>query len=153
MAETCTIACKLPNGLLLQLVEMVDCRENVMGGGTRTVQMARRIGPQVKINGPAWPVGGIERPPFVIAGGYALTPNVDKSFWDAWLSQNGDSDLVKNRMLLAHVKPDSAKGLAKDFKDTCSGFEPLDKDNPKSDQRWPKKMGGVGAPTTATTTE
>lgn len=144
-AGTVTVACNHPPGLLLHLDEMVEQDVPVLGGGTKTVKVARRVGPEVKINGPAVPHG--VAPKFVIVGatrapdgslgrdGYALTPNVDAEFFRKWMEQNKDTALVQNRVIYALEKDADAKAWATDNKDARSGLEPL---NPKNDPRRPK---------------
>lgn len=123
-----TVACKLPNGLILHIDKMETIFEPVMGGGTRESKIASRLGEAVKINGNAVKFGDI--PAFTIAGGYALTTNVPAEFWDAWLAQNKDSDMVKNGLVFAHGKSDYAADKAKEQKDVLSGLHAIipDKD-------------------------
>ena len=51
--EKVTVACNLPNGLILQLYKMVEFRENVMGGGSRISSIAQKMGDPVRLNGTA----------------------------------------------------------------------------------------------------
>lgn len=124
--DVVTVACKHPNGVILELVEMKERSEPVMGGGVRTFQQAVRTGKRITIRGPALPLN--MPPSFQMIGGYALTPNVPRDFWETWVKQNHDSPLLENKMLLVHDK--DTPGMAREFKKVKSGAEPIDPDNP-----------------------
>lgn len=121
---TVTVACKLPHGLILQLHEMVETQEPVMGGGFRSFKIARAVGEQVRIRGNAIPFGKI--PNYEIKSGFALTPNVNAQFFRRWMKDNQDHDVVKNNLIFAFEKTDSVVSKAKELKDELSGLEPLD---------------------------
>ncbi len=126
-----TVACKLPMGLVLQLWEMHDTRENVSGNNSRMVKEARPVGEAVTVRGCSTPFG-IQKP---LVGGYALTPNVDKDFFDEWLRQNAEHPAVKNGMIFAHESRDKVEGTAMELKDRKSGLEPLDMTMVKKGER------------------
>lgn len=121
---TVTVACKLPGGLLVQLCEMEEVAEQVMGGGSRMVRRARRVGPLVKLNGFANPVN--DKPKTLTYGGYGLTYGVPKDLFEEWLAQNADLDAVRTGLVFAFDEPDDAKEAAVERKETRSGLEPLD---------------------------
>jgi hypothetical protein len=121
---TVTVACKLPHGLILRQYTMVDTDQPVMGGGIKTVKQAQQLPGEVAINGNAHPQNA--GPKCAIVGGYALTPNVDKAFWDRWLEANKDSDMVKNNLIFAHESMDAAQGDAEDKAAVRSNLERLD---------------------------
>lgn len=130
MGDTVTVACKIPNGLLLRVFDMVSSQEPVLGGGMRETRTAVQKGEQVKVSGPAIPRGpdlneqvmeGLPQ----LAGGYALTHGVDADFFETWLEQNKDSDVVKNGLIFAHSKPADARAESKEKTDVRSGLEPL----------------------------
>ena len=92
----------------------------------REVKRAVKVGEPVTICGCAVYRGPGDPPPVApIVGGYALTHNVDADFFSTWLEQNKDSDLVRNRLVFAHAKPDLATGQAKEQAEVRSGLEPL----------------------------
>jgi hypothetical protein len=101
---TVTVACKLPNGLHLDLK-----------GRDR-----------VTVRGPAVEWG---KAPIAV-GGYALTPDVDADHWAAWLALYKDAPFVKNRYIFAFPKPADATSAALEMKDEKCGLEPLDPDKP-----------------------
>ena len=127
---TVTVACKLPNGVFLQLFDMVDGRE-MTPQGSRTTKVARKRGEAIKLNGTALKFGQI--PDFTMAHGYALT-QVPADYWEEWCSQNSDSDLLANRIIFAHECVNGVSGMAKEAKTTKikSGMEPIDPKAPPS---------------------
>jgi len=123
------VFCNLPNGLVLQLEKAEESREPVMGGGSRTVTLYRKVGLPVKVKGTA---SNIDHPnPARIVVGYAVTEGVDKAFWDEWVKAHADSAYVKNGCIFAHEKLDYGVDMATEqgkggFR---SGLEPLEHDN------------------------
>lgn len=140
-----TVALKHPNGIILRLFEMVETQEPVMGGGFRTFKLARQKGPQVRINGNAHPQDKAPLQPLAGNTGFALTYGIDKAFWDEWLAQNKDTDLVKNGLIFAHEKESNTTAQAKAHASLKSGLERMDPDNlPKlSDKVTVKKAEAV----------
>jgi len=143
--EKITVASKLEFDLQLQLQRFRDVQ--VVNRGERWVEaMSERYGEIVILKGTSFPNGsvpdGMERP-HIVAGGFSLTHNVDKTFFEEWLKQNAELPAVKNKLIFAAAKLDTAKGLSKDLRDLKSGFQPLPKmmDGSK-DPRLPRKMGG-----------
>ncbi|MDQ0019003.1 hypothetical protein [[Curtobacterium] plantarum] len=65
-----------------------------------------------------------------VIGGYGLTENVDKAVFDKWLEQHKDQPYVKNELVFAQAKTNSAESKAKDNADVKSGLEGLPQDNP-----------------------
>lgn len=129
-----TVACKLPHGLLLRTFEMGSRMIPAGPIGVVKIEQAVVRGEPVRINGTAVPFGKI--PNFIITpSGYALTAGVDKDFFDLWLAQNKDSDVVSKGLVFAHESNDHVRGMAEDRKDFRSGLEPLD---PNGDKRVPK---------------
>ena len=144
------VACKLPNGLMLELDAPVDMREQTMNG-TKDITMYVRQPGGVRVHGPRVRYG--EQVPYPIAGGYALTDNVDGDFWDKWLEQNRDQYYVTNKLIFAMPTLDAARSVARENKDTLSGQEPLnparrhvpgtDRTEPV-DPRWPRSVVMAG---------
>lgn len=143
--ETVTVACKLPNGLVLRNYEMVDFDEPILGGGKKTTKRAIAKGEPFTINGTALNKG--DRPEYLIVGGYALTPGVPKDLFDAWLKANKDSKLVKSNLIFANPTENDARDESKEKKAIRSGLEPI---VPNSDSRIPR---GPQKITTAETKE
>lgn len=119
-----TVACKIPNGILLQLSTMEKNSEPVMGGGHRDVQIGRKTGPKYLVRGPRLKHG--EVPNFVMAGGYALTVGVvPEDFWNEWIRQNHDADIVKRELIFAHKSVDDVESQAENNAGLLTGLEPL----------------------------
>lgn len=123
---TVTVACKVPGGLRLRVFEMVDSLETIPGIGQRTAKMAQPVGGQVVINGPAHPIN--RAPGKEIAGGYALTMGVPADFFRAWMQQNKDSAMVRNRLIFAHENADYARSKAREQEEIRTGIEGINQD-------------------------
>jgi hypothetical protein len=122
---TVTIACKLPAGLLLRLFDMKEHKEPLMGGGYHAVKRSEPIpGAEFLVLGNAYSQRG--QPRGEIVGGYALTPDCPREFWDKWLAQNKDSAMVKNHLIFAHEVGRDTRAEARDKKDVVSNLERLD---------------------------
>lgn len=121
--ETVTVACKHPHGLILRLHEMVEVDEPSMGG-SRVVKRARQVGEAIKIAG--YSIAGSKVPPPATTGAFALTPGVPKDFWDAWVKQNKDLDMLEKGLIFAAGTSTYVADKAKERQDMKSGFEPLD---------------------------
>lgn len=150
MPGTVTVASKLQLPLRLRLFKMVQKTQPVTGG-SQDVKVAEQVGGDVLIRGAALPRGldanrkGALHPE-QLTGGYALTPNVDEDFWNEWLKQNRDLDIVKNNLVFAHGKSDHVHGQAVEREKQLSGMEPLevgDEGQKVTDPRVPR--GGRGS--------
>ena len=126
MAGTVTVACKLPNGLQLQLQQMREFNEAVMGGGVRTVQRAERVGAVVTIRGFARRFGEEGAP---MQGGYALTPGVDAEFFATWMKQNAEHPAVEAGLIFASEKTGDVDRFTRENAKLLSGLEPTDPKN------------------------
>jgi len=127
MSETVTVACKLPHGLMLEIVDpavFVDVDPKV------GVQ-ARPPGERIHIKGCARPVGVplSEDAPQVV-GGYALTPGVPAQFWERWMEQNKNAPFVTSNLIFAHRKAGDAVAESKEKRAVRSGLEGLTPDKP-----------------------
>ena len=125
---TVTVACKLPNGHVLRLSEMVSRREPMMGGGYQEVKRASWLPDRYVLRGTA-SLQGVALP-YPLIGGYALTPGIPAEFWDRWKEQYADSDLLKNNVIFAHSRQDHIQDWAKEHKSQKSGLERIDPEHP-----------------------
>jgi len=133
MPGTCTVALKHPHGLVLELYNEVMEAEPLPGGGMRDVKRFRvnhKAG-KVILNG--WntrPKKGEPRMP-AVGGSFALTHNVDKDFFDEWLKQHADADIVVNKLIFSTPNQNDVTKEAKslDRQGLKSGLEPLDRAN------------------------
>ena len=133
-SKTVTVACKLPHGLTLRLFKMVAHEEPVLGGGVRDSQVAEEVGDRVTIHG-YLRAHGDEREIRVLTrglgrSGWALTPGVNRTFFEEWIKQNKDMPAVKNGLIKAHESTSYLEGFAKEHTKLKNGVEPIDPKNP-----------------------
>jgi hypothetical protein len=138
MPGTVTVACKLPNGILMRVYAMEEYQEPVMGGGWKAVKRAVQTGSEVLINGMAVAFG--KAPPHDLRSGFALTYGVDADLFSEWLKQNKDNDIVKGNKasnnqpyIFAFSKTPDAEAKAKELATLRSGLEPIDPKNMPSE--------------------
>ena len=147
--DTVTVACGLPNGVLLQIYDIEEAESVLPNGRTIKENIATlNLGAgQYMLHGQKIDTAALaagQLPDYrVIKGsapdtGYALTPGIPCAFWEQWLHQNKGSPLVKNRIVFAAGTDASAADEARDYKDLRSGFQGL---NPAGDYRVPSGRG------------
>lgn len=122
-----TVACKLPHGLELRLFKMVDMSEPTQGG-YRTIARAEPLPNTITIKGYLEKYR-IDLPPAARGAEYALTHGVDKEFFDEWLKQNADHDVVKNKLIFASEKADTVTSMVKENASRRNGLEPINPAN------------------------
>lgn len=144
-ARTVTVACKIPNGLILQLQQPMKQVEQGRSGASE-VTINVKHGERIIVAGPAYPNGqvpkGFKRRPDD-ADGMALTHKVPADFWEQWIQQNKDADYVKSRMIFAFADVEDVRSRAAEFVKVQSGFQALD---PEGDSRVPKPVGNGVSP-------
>lgn len=127
MAGTVTVACKLPHGLVLRLMNKTTVPEGQRDGGTKNVPkwVPRPQSPTITLKGylDKYQPG---LPPAARGSSYALTPGIDKDFFDEWLKQNHDLDAVVNGLVFADEKLDAVEAMTREMADVRSGLEPID---------------------------
>lgn len=126
VGSTVTVACKVPMGLVLKLYKKTRQHEPVMGGGSREIDAYVPDHSQRTyiIHGNSHPQD--KSPIAQIADSFALTHGIPKAFWDAWLEQNLESDMVRNGLIFAHVEGASVAAEAREKASERSGLERLD---------------------------
>lgn len=145
MPGTVTVACKIPNGVVLQVYTMETVSVPVMAGGFRDVKLAKQLPWRQKLNGPARKIG--EDLPYQVIHGFALTHNVDADKFALWLEQYKDTDMVKNGLVFAQLKTNDTIAQANEHKGQISGYEPIDPKNLPPEFR--KKIETATGATTA----
>jgi hypothetical protein len=118
MADTVVVACKLPHGVHLEL-----------GYDPTTGIQDDAKYQRVRINGT---LTGLEPGSKATAGEWALTPNVDKAFWDEWLKRNQKLGFVKEGLIFAQPEAKSAGAASRERENLTTKLEPL---NPVKDPR------------------
>lgn len=143
--ETVIVACKLPNGLILQCDDAFQVLEPVLGGGSKEITRYRRNPETYRVNGSALDLAKMEIGDISVnvSAGYALTYGIPKAFWDRWLEQHKGMDIVKNQLIFAMKSENSIRSKTRDYKDIKSGLEPIDPQNPAARTGMKKIMTGV----------
>ena len=129
-----TVACNIPNGLVIRVHAPSTHMEPVLGGGVRDSQVAEEVGDRVTIHG-YLRAHGDEREIRVLTrglgrSGWALTPGVNRTFFEEWIKQNKDMPAVKNGLIKAHESTSYLEGFAKEHTKLKNGVEPIDPKNP-----------------------
>lgn len=65
-----------------------------------------------------------------IVGGYGLTEGVDKDAFEKWIKTHADQAYVRNELVFAQAKTNSAESKAKENASVKSGLEGLPQDKP-----------------------
>jgi len=122
MADTVTVLCRLPHGLELRIAPPgdVERRAQLSAAGTPDRSPVGYV-KSVTVNG-ANRAPDYHPKDNVLLGRVGRT-QVEKSFWDAWLAQHKDSDLVKNHCVFAEVTERAADAKAREFATEKTGFE------------------------------
>jgi hypothetical protein len=142
-AATVTVACNIPNGIVMQLCKPTTWIEETPSGSRERTRFDK-FGKRIVLAGPAYPAGmapkGFKERPLV-AGGYAMTLDVPKAFFDEWLKQNHGAPYVANGQIFAMQTVGDAQAKGREHAENRSGLEPLDQDmNPDKDTRLPRSM-------------
>lgn len=133
------VGCRFPSGLILRIYKMVSGTEVMPGGRTQTVKVAAPVA-EARLRGYADPSKIIAIDP---RGRYGVT-EVDAGFFEQWLKDNAESDLVKNGIVFAADTEGDLKAKAKEMRGERTGLEPLAPGD-KKDERISKKIAPVKA--------
>lgn len=142
-AGTVTVCCKMPHGMLLRMFQQIDRVEPVLGGGMRTFQINEAVGEPVHILGNAVGFGVVPR--YQIVGGYAMTSNVNRDFFERWMDQNKEHPAVKAGLIWAATDQHEAIDAAEDNAGRRSGLEPLDPEKHGVRNVTPNDLGAPGS--------
>jgi len=130
--STVAVACKLPNGMLLQNCEMMEVSVPLPGSGYITQKEGRRVGPVVRLNGFAYPLGIPKAAPtWPIVGGYGITPDVDEAFMTKWMHDHRNDDVVTNRLIFICDSVQLAMGRAAEQEEIPSNLDGIDPEHPE----------------------
>lgn len=120
--DTCTVACNLPNGLLLTHGKI---RYNE--DGTPKADVHGRVIMENPVQVRLY--GGRH---ISAVGGYGLTHDVDAEWFEDYMNTVGkDTKLVQVKGLFSMPTADYAAGLARERSDLRSGLEPLEDLDPR----------------------
>lgn len=155
-AAMVVVACKIPNGLVLQLQRPFEKFEDTRDGPEKRTYNVFH-GRRYVVRGPAYPVGTLPegfnkfRPTPMIEGGYAITRGIPKDFWEEWLRQNAQAEYVlppnegaEHGMIFAYDDLDDLAAAAREQESLLSGHEPIstekDAEGRLTDRRVPKPL-------------
>jgi hypothetical protein len=117
---TVTVGCKLPNGLIIesgytfaagQVVRLPNYKRQILNGANSTRPPGVRA------------VSPVNHEP-------GITENVDEEFFDKWVADHRDSNIVKNGLIFKMKNKHEATARAKDEAQKRTGFEPLNTSAP-----------------------
>lgn len=117
-AKVCSVGCKLPQGLIIEL----DYR--VVGGGiVRGANYAR-----ITLAGANQHsiIRGTLRDPSPANLQPGITDNVDEEAFDKWLADHKDTNLVKNMLVFKANSHKEAEAIAKEVTTEKTGLEAID---------------------------
>ncbi|KWO67587.1 hypothetical protein [Burkholderia territorii] len=101
-----TVACKLPQGLHLDIVKHGEVRRRVTLNGANS--------------------------PHAVAG-FGITEHVPKAFFDQWLADHQELPAIRNELIFALPRRTDVEAMATERTDVKSGLEPLDPKKPGKD--------------------
>jgi hypothetical protein len=128
--DVVTVGCKLPNGIVLRLHDVVE-QTIVVNGQVIHEKLAQQRPGEFVLNGSAINMNAMAAglvPDYPIVGGCGLTFGIPRDFWEEWEKQN--PDLVNRRIVFAQGSEQRARDHAREITSVKSGFEPIDPDNP-----------------------
>jgi hypothetical protein len=134
--DTVTIGCKVPNGIVLKLYDMVTVETTVNGVVIKEKQALLREGEQeYTLNGFSIDLGkmaGGIPPEHQIIGGFGLTTGIPRDFAEEWFKQNAQAMIVRNGLIFMEGTENRARGHAKEFASLQSGLQPVDQNDPST---------------------
>lgn len=119
---TCFVLCKLPTGLIIESgytfekngigISRLPSYKRVMlaGANKRILELARQAGPNQVPTSPKNMQAGI-------------TANVDEAFFDKWVHDHRDSNIIKNRLVWKCKTLADAQAQAMDDLERTAGME------------------------------
>lgn len=124
MTDTIVVACKLPNGFILQRQKKTTVRIAIGGGRMHEEEISQADGEGFTLKGPIHLHG--HTPQNLVQGGYVLNYGVPAKLWYDWCEQNKGCALLTNNILFAAPDREEAEAEARDKASFRSGLEPLD---------------------------
>lgn len=133
--ETVTVACRIPNGIVMQITGLEERLVDRPDGSQVKVKVAIPASERFTLNGCAKYRGGSKEVPHEIFQGAGLTFGVPADLFDAWIKANKDADFVKKGLVFAHRR--DTRGQAVEHSLEASGMEPID---PNDKSKWPPEF-------------
>lgn len=115
---TCVVCCKLPNGLILEsgysiengnVVRLATYKRVVLAGANAAIMRLAAETQQVPVS-----------PKNARAG---ITINVDEAFYDKWVKDHADSNIVRNKQIWKCKSLSEAQAMVMDDLERKSGWE------------------------------
>jgi hypothetical protein len=140
------VACKLAVARFeLQLCRKARVTEQTQTG-PREIDQYFKTGEIWVVRGTAYPEGTppkgyIKRPEEVL--GYSITKGIPRDFFEEWMKQYGQTEMVKNRLIYACDTYDEIEGEARENEGVKDAFSPLDmpmREGEKPDSRIPHPL-------------
>lgn len=97
-AEVVTVGCKLPHGLWMEMQAEGQPAIKILARGCNSSD---------------------------VIGGFGITPNVPKDFWEAWLKEHREMKYVKNKQIWAYGSTAGARDKAREMAEIKHGMEGL----------------------------
>jgi hypothetical protein len=117
--KTCVVCCKIPSGLI------IEAGYTVQGGQLIRLPSYKRVrlqGPNAHTLAAAAAAGAIPvSRPYFTAG---ITVNVDEAFFDKWVADHREGNIVKNRQIWKCKSLAEAQGQVTDDTQRKIGLEP-----------------------------
>lgn len=133
-ADTVTVVCKLPWGLVCDVVDMASFEAAKPKMKAREPYVIGRKGKfRIRGYGEARGIesaGTIETEARHVIGKFGITQNVPKDLWEEWLAQNTDFPPVKNGLIYASYQTSSAEDYAREHAELKTGFDALSHEKP-----------------------
>lgn len=101
-----TVACRLPQGMHLDIVKHGELRKRVTLNGANSR--------------------------YAVAG-FGITEHVPKAFFEQWLADHPELPAVKNGLIFAHRHKTSVEAQAEEQSELKSGLDPMDPKKPGKD--------------------
>jgi hypothetical protein len=117
--KTAVVGLKYPNGLLIQNYTLVDGIEP-SPAGSRTVKVAQKIGPAVRLRG----YNETMSTPLIVPK-HEKSFNIPYEVIELWVRDHRDSDLVQNGLLLFATTEAELDAMIRDRAAGACGLEPL----------------------------
>jgi len=105
------VGCKLPHGMHLDIREHGQPVERVTLKGINSLYAGQIIRPAVR-------------------GGFAVTENVPKQFFEYWMKLNSKHPAVMNGLIFEHKQLASVQAMAEEREALDHGFNPIDPSAP-----------------------
>lgn len=134
--DTVFVACKIPQGIIMDHYEISTDVEPMYGGASREIQRAFPTGRRFIIAGLGKDIAAMRHgvmPSAPNAGGYAITAGCPRDFWEWWSHAYRDQPMLdeKNPLVFAEPTLERALARARELSTTRSGFDPIDPANPR----------------------